>query len=183
MVIALGAIGALGAGLLRGAWLDRARVRSDLRTAGWAVFAIAVLTASLAIGPILGLVIALVTLPVGALAVVGAGATRREGRNPRNTQLAREPLQGPSKAWRGWLKFMLAGPLGMFAAMGVAFAYASWAPGAIQTRLLVAALLMPALWGLAMTWTLADQRIIRAAAVLIGAIAFGFGFALLGGIA
>jgi hypothetical protein len=92
-------------------------------------------------------------------------------------------LEGRSRAWRGWLKALLAGPLGMLAAMGLAFCYASWAPGAIQTRLLIAALLVPALWGLAMTWTLADQRLVRATTVLGGTTIIGFALAFLGGVA
>jgi hypothetical protein len=131
----------------------------------------------------LGLAFAAAAVPIGALAVVATGATRRTARSPRAAQLAPEPLEGASRAWRGWLKALLAGPLGMLAAMGVAFCYAVWAPGAIQTRLLIAALLVPALWGLAMTWTLADQRLLRSTAVLTGTVIAGFGLALLGGLA
>lgn len=176
-------VGVAGAWCLRRAWRDQGRSRAALRLSGWIIILGGFPVAAFAAGPVLGPILAFVCEPVGGLAVVALGATRRTTRTPREGQLAPEPLQGPSRAWRGGLKFLLAGPLGMFAAMGLAFCYASWAPGAVQTRLLIAALLMPALWGVAMTWTLADQRIIRATVVLVAAAFFGFGMAFLGGIA
>lgn len=175
--------GIVGSWCLRRAWADRERERADFRLAGWGIFAAALIASALLIGPMLGLALALTLLPVGGLLVVANGATRRAARQPRRAQFAPEPLEGTSRASRGWFKALLAGPLGMLAAMGLAFCYASWAPGAIQTRLLIAALLVPALWGLAMTWTLADQRIVRATAVLWGTTLIGFGLAFLGGIA
>jgi hypothetical protein len=106
----------------------------------------------MALGVMPGLAAALALAPLGVLGVVAQGATRRAQKQARDrTALAPEPLEGPSRAWRGWVKGLLAGPLGMTAAMGIAFCYAVWAPGAVQTRLLIAALLVPALWGLAMT--------------------------------
>lgn len=175
--------GAVAAVLLRRAWADRARERRGLRVAGWSVIAAAIVAAAMVIGPMLGLAYVIATVPLGALSVIAAGATRRRARAQRTNSLAPEPLQGEGKAWRGWLKALLAGPLGMLAAMGVAFCYAAWSPGAVQTRLLIAALLVPVLWALGMTWTLADQRLLRATAVLSGTVVMGFGLALLGGIA
>jgi hypothetical protein len=86
-------------------------------------------------------------------------------------------------AWRGWLKALLAGPLGMTAAMGIAFCYAAWVPGDPRTRIVVGGLLMPIAWALAMTWTLADQRLLRALAVLAGTTVLGFGLAAMRGVA
>lgn len=172
-----------GSWFLRCAWTDRERERPDFRLTGWGILVGALLASAVWIGPMLGLAYALTLLPVGSLLVVVHGATRRAARESRRARLAPAPLDGKSRAWRGWLKALLAGPLGMLAAMALAFCYAAWAPGAIQTRLLIAALLVPALWGLAMTWTLADQRIIRATAVLGGTTILGFGLAFLGGIA
>jgi hypothetical protein len=121
-------------------------------------------------------------LALAPLGVVAQGATWREARKARDrSALAPEPLEGTSRAWRGWVKGLLAGPLGMTAAMGIAFCYAVWMPGAVQTRLLIAALLVPLLWGLAMTWTLADQRLLRSTAVLAGTSMLGFGLAFLKG--
>jgi hypothetical protein len=176
-------IGAGGGALLRKSWAGRARSHAIPRAAGLLLIAGGFLVASATIGSALGVAFAAVCEPVGALLMVLGGATRRVARTGRRAQLAPEPLVGPSRAWRGWLKAALAGPIGMLAALSLSFCYATWAPGAVQTRLLIAALLVPALWGAAMTWTLADQRIVRSTAVLSGTIVAGFGLALIRGVA
>lgn len=177
-------LGAGGGWLLRASWRDRAQDRPGLLIAGWTLIVAGGVVAAFALGIMPGIAAALALAPLGVLGVVAQGATRRAQKQARDrTILAPEPLEGPSRAWRGWVKGLLAGPLGMTAAMGIAFCYAVWAPGAVQTRLLIAALLVPALWGLAMTWTLADQRLLRSTAVLIGTSILGFGLAFLKGIA
>lgn len=176
------AAGVAGGWLLRTSWRDRQNERPTLVVAGWLVLVAGALGAACAMGVMPGIAAALALAPLGLLAVVAQGATRREARQPRDrSALAPEPLEGTSRAWRGWIKGLLAGPLGMTAAMGIAFCYAVWMPGAVQTRLLIAALLVPALWGLAMTWTLADQRLLRSTAVLTGTSVLGFGLAFLKG--
>jgi hypothetical protein len=178
------AAGAAGSWMLRRAWIDRGETHRALVAGGWGLFLVTILIACFALGPVLGIAATLALAPLGVGGVILAGAQRKAARPARDrASLAPEPLEGPSRAWRGWLKALLAGPLGMTAAMGLSFCYAVWAPGAVQTRLLIAALLVPALWGLAMTWTLADQRLLRATAVLVGTSVLGFGLAFLGGIA
>jgi len=168
--------------LLRTSWRDRQNERPALVVGGWLVLVAGTLGAAWAMGVMPGIAAALALAPLGLLGVVAQGAIRREARQPRDrAALAPEPLEGTSRAWRGWIKGLLAGPLGMTAAMGIAFCYAVWMPGALQTRLLIAALLVPALWGLAMTWTLADQRLLRSTAVLTGTSLLGFGLAFLKG--
>jgi hypothetical protein len=85
--------------------------------------------------------------------------------------------------WRTTLRWLLAGPLGMIAAMAVGICYAVWVPGEPQTRLLIGGLIVPLVWGGAMAWTLADNRIIRAAAVLAGTALAGFGLSIVRGFA
>ncbi|MEJ8630392.1 hypothetical protein P0F65_12100 [Sphingomonas sp. I4] len=70
----------------------------------------------------------------------------------------------------------------MTAAMGIAFCYATWAPGDPRTRIIVGGLLMPVVWALAMTWTLADQRLLRSLAVLLGTTVAGFTLAAMRGL-
>ncbi|WP_335297464.1 hypothetical protein [Sphingomonas adhaesiva] len=142
----------------------------------------ALIAAALADGAVRGTAAAIAGAAAGALLVVAHGRVRRAGRAARDS-LAPEPLEGPSRLWRGGLKFLLAGPLGMTAAMGVAFCYAAWAPGDARTRIIVAGLLMPLGWALAMTWTLADQRLLRALAVLAGTTVAGFALAYVRGVA
>ena len=174
--------GAGGALLLRRAWADRRAEHPGLILAGWALMLAAILAGAWLLGPVKGAARAIVLLGFGALCVVAQGRVRRAVRVGRDT-LAPEPLEGPSVAWRGWLKALLAGPLGMTAAMGIAFCYAAWVPGDPRTRIVVGGLLMPIAWALAMTWTLADQRLLRALAVLAGTTVVGFGLAAMRGVA
>ena len=53
--------------------------------------------------------------------------------------------------------------------------------GGEQTRIVTGGLMIPVLWGGAMAWTLADDKILRATAVLAGAAILGFGAAALKG--
>lgn len=180
---AIGLIGGVGGGaLLRRAWADRRSGHPALVANGWTLVFAALAAAAVAEGPVKGIAAAAAGVAVGALMVVARGRVRRSGRPPRDT-LAPEPLEGPSRLGRGVLKFLLAGPLGMTAAMGIAFCYAAWAPGDARTRIIVGGLLMPLGWALAMTWTLADQRLWRALAVLSGTSVAGFALAYVGGIA
>ncbi|TCM04761.1 hypothetical protein [Sphingomonas sp. PP-CC-3G-468] len=174
--------GAGGAVMLRHAWADRARERPVLVAAGWVMLLATVLLAAWSIGPVKGMAVGVAAIGIGALGVVVQGRVSRAARASRDS-LAPEPLEGPSRAWRGWMKFLLAGPLGMTAAMGVAFCYAAWAPGDPRTRIIIGGLLMPVAWALAMTWTLADQRLLRALGVLVGTTVAGFALAAMRGLA
>lgn len=185
--LAMLAGGALGAWLLRRAW--RARIGEDagFRAAGWAAIAATLVWPGFVIGPALGPFMALAAISTGALAVVATGATRRAARAARAgsgaDSLAPEPLDRPTTRWRSILRWSLAGPIGMIAAMAVGIAYAVWVPGAAQTRLLIGGLIVPVVWGGAMAWTLADNRILRATAVLVGTAVAGFGLSILKGFA
>ena len=55
-------------------------------------------------------------------------------------------------------------------------------PGDTQTRLIFGGLMVPLLWGGAMAWTLADDKILRAAAVLVGVSIVTFTAAALKGL-
>ena len=65
--------------------------------------------------------------------------------------------------------------------MAIGIAYAALVPGEPQTRLVIGGLIVPVIWGGAMAWTLADDRILRATAVLVGAAVIGFAAAILKG--
>jgi hypothetical protein len=182
MALAGVACGACGAALLRRAWTDRARTRPMLVAGGSLMLTAIVLIGAWTVGPVKGVAVAIAGVSVGALGVVARGRVVRSARSARDS-LAPEPLEGRSRAWRGVLKFLLAGPLGMTAAMGIAFCYATWAPGDPRTRIIIGGLLVPLAWALAMTWTLADQRLLRALAVLVGTTVAGFALAVLRGLA
>lgn len=174
--------GAAGAAwLLRRSWGDRTASRPWWIAAGWAAIAMLIVIAGLVLGAGRGPFIAFTVVSVAALALVVASVQLREARVRGDKSLAPEPSDRVSKAWRGWLRGLLAGPLGMIAAMGVAICFAAFCPGAAQTRLVIGGLLVPVLWGGAMAWTLSDDRILRATAVLVGVSLVTFTAAILRG--
>ena len=175
--------GALGAALLRRSWVRRDRSVLGLLLAGWGVLIGLLVAAFLLIGPVKGLALGLAMEGIGALAIIWFGRVRRKSPRVRDGDVAPEPLEEPGRFWRGVLRALLAGPLGMTAAMGVAFCVTVYLPGDPRTRIVLGGLLLPILWGLAMTWTLADRRLLRATAVLVGTSIIGFGLAALGGAA
>lgn len=178
--------GGLGAWCLRRAWRARGDEGRGWRLAGWVAIIASLILPVWLLGPARGPFIALALVSVAALAVVAQGAVIRAakaGRGNANDSLAPEPLERPAAPWRTTLRWLLAGPIGMIAAMAVGICYAVWVPGAPQTRLLIGGLIVPVLWGGAMAWTLADNRILRATAVLVGTTVAGFGLAILKGFA
>jgi hypothetical protein len=172
--------GALGAFALRKSWLRRGSAALGLVVGGWIVLLGLPIIAGLLFGAVKGPALAIVMQGIGALCVIWFGRVRRKAGRVRTGDVAPEPLEEPGRFWRGVLRTLLAGPLGMTAAMAVAFCVTVYLPGDPRTRILVGGLLMPVLWGLAMTWTLADRRLLRATAVLVGTSIAGFGLAALG---
>jgi hypothetical protein len=172
--------GALSALLLRRSWLRRDGSAPGLIAGGWVVLLGLLLVSAFLIGPVKGTALALAMEGIGALLVIWLGRVRRKAGRLREVDVAPEPLEEPGRVWRGVLRTLLAGPLGMTAAMAVAFCLTVYMPGDPRTRIVIGGLLMPVLWGLAMTWTLADRRILRATAVLVGTSVTGFGLAWLG---
>lgn len=179
VLILAGAVGA--AWLLRRAWADRTESRPWWIASGWAAIALVIVVAGLVLGSGRGPFIAFTVVSVAALVLIGSGVQLREARVRGDRSLAPEPSDRVSKAWRGWLRGLLAGPLGMIAAMGIAICFVAFCPGAAQTRLVIGGLLVPVLWGGAMAWTLADDKILRATAVLVGVSLVTFTAAILRG--
>lgn len=148
--------------------------------AGWLLLVACIGASAWPLGEARGPFIALTLTSVAALAVVASGYRLRERKAGRGS-LAPEPAERPSTTWRGVLRWLLAGPIGMVSAMGLGICYAVWMPGAAQTRLVIGGLIVPLAWGGAMAWTLADSRILRATAVLVGVAVFGFGASIIKG--
>jgi len=173
--------GAAAAWLLRRSWRRREGPAPALVGTGWAVLFAGVLITGWGIGPVKGVALSLAMEAIGALLVVFQGRVRRKAARARAGETAPEPLDEPGRLWRGILRTLLAGPLGMTAAMALAFCVTVFLPGDPRTRIVVGGMLLPVLWGLAMTWTLADRRLLRATAVLLGTSLLGFGLAFVGG--
>lgn len=168
--------GAVAAGLLRRAWNKRGDDGRALVWGGWLLLAAIIFAAGWLLGSARGPFIAAALISIGGLSVVASGYELRAAKAGRagRESLAPEPGERPSTAWRGVLRWLLAGPIGMIAAMSLGICYAVWVPGPPQTRLLIGGLIVPVAWGAAMAWTLADNRILRATAVLVGTAIFGF---------
>lgn len=172
---------ALASGLfLKGAWKTG---RRELLLAGWGAVAAAVALAVYGFGSGRGPFVAATVISLAVLALIAAGYERRTQNGRRSASLAPEPSERTSKAWRGWVRGFLAGPLGGVAATGCGIAFAVWMPGAAVTNLVLGGLLVPLIWAGCMAWTLADDRIGRAALVLSGLTIVSFAAAVLKGLA
>ncbi|EJL34475.1 hypothetical protein [Novosphingobium sp. AP12] len=175
--------GVAGSWALRRAWRAKAADKPRWRALGWTTIIVTLLWPAWVMGSVRGPFIGVTLLSVAAMVVVAAGVQVRAARAGRtgNGSLAPEPVERPTTRWRTTLRWLLAGPIGMITAMAVGICYAVWVPGEPQTRLIIGALIVPAVWGGAMAWTLADARILRATAVLVGTALAGFGISILKG--
>jgi hypothetical protein len=177
--------GLAGSWALRRAWQAKALHKPRWRALGWVAIVVTLVWPAWVMGPVRGPFVAVTLLSVAALVVVATGARVRAAKAGRadNGSLAPEPVERSTTRWRTTLRWLLAGPIGMIAAMAVGICYAVWVPGEPQTRLIIGALIVPVVWGGAMAWTLADARILRATAVLMGTALAGFGLSILRGFA
>ena len=182
---ALAIVAGAGAGvwLLRRSWQGKAQNRV-LVLSGWALIVAAIAAPAWMLGPARGPFIALALVSTVALALIAKNYTRREAKaRAARESLAPEPSDRATTRWRETLRWLLAGPIGMVAAMGVGIAWAALVPGEQQTRLVIGGLIVPVAWGACMAWTLADNRILRATAVLVGVAVISFTAAILKGFA
>lgn len=163
------------------AWTRRGPERPWLIVSGWALVAIVVFASAALLGAARGPFAAFALIPFAALGLIVARVQIRDPKKKAPREVALEPSDRVSKAWRGWLRGVLAGPLGGIAAMGVGLAWTVWTPGPPQTRMVLGGLLAPLLWAGGMAWTLSDDKIIRAFAVLTGVSVVAFTASVLRG--
>lgn len=176
-------LGSVAAGwLLRRAWGQRSAQRVWLILGGWGLLAALTVAAVVPMGGSRGVFIAATLASVGVLAVAIANLQLRPARAAADkASLAPEPSDRVSRAWRGVLRFLLAGPIGGIAAMGVAVLWTVSLPVDDKTRIVTGGLVAPIVWGALMAWTLSDDKIIRATAVLVGVAVVTFGAAAIKG--
>jgi hypothetical protein len=177
-------LGGAGTGIwiLRQSWAQRSRKPRWPVFAGWLLILFSLVWPAWILGAARGPFIALALVSTVALVIVSSGYTLRQARRSTGrASLAPEPSTRTTTRWRETLRWLLAGPIGMIAAMAVGIAYAALVPGEPQTRLVMGGLLVPVAWGGAMAWTLSDDRILRATAVLVGVAVVGFAAAMLKG--
>ena len=181
LLIAAGAVA--GTWLLRCSWQGKAQNRG-LVLGGWLLIVASIIWPAWVLGAARGVFIALALVSTAALGVVASNYTVRQAKaRAARESLAPEPSDRATTKGRETLRWLLAGPIGMIAAMGVGIAYAALAPGAQQTRLVIGGLIVPVAWGACMAWTLADNRILRATAVLVGVALISFTAAIVKGFA
>ena len=181
LLIAAGA--GAGAWLLRRSWRGKDQKRG-LVLGGWLLIAASLVWPAWMLGAARGFFVALALVSTAALIVVASNYTVRQAKaRAARESLAPEPSDRATTKGRETLRWLLAGPIGMIAAMGVGIAYAALVPGEQQTRLVVGGMIVPVAWGACMAWTLADNRILRATAVLVGVAIVSFTAAIVKGFA
>jgi hypothetical protein len=172
-----------GAWLLRRSWRGKDQ-QPGLVVGGWLLIAASLVWPAWVLGAARGFFIALALVSTAALLVVASSYTVRQAKaRVARESLAPEPSDRATTKWRETLRWLLAGPIGMIAAMGVGIAWAALVPGEQQTRLVVGGMIVPVAWGACMAWTLADNRILRATAVLTGVAIVSFTAAIVKGFA
>ncbi|PHY18102.1 hypothetical protein [Caulobacter sp. BP25] len=179
--LALAPLPLAGAVLLKRAWDGPGPQRPWLILGGWSLLILAIAASVPLMGPVRGPSAILAVGSTAVLVFVAAGVERRNARKKAVRELAPEPSDRRRVAWRGWLRGFLAGPLAGVAALGCGLAVAICAPGQIQSRMVIGGLIVPFLWAGGMAWTLSDDKILRAFAVLAGVATLTLGAAFLKG--
>lgn len=161
------------------AW--RRETRARLRMAGaLACWLVSVALWARAFGAEVGIPLALETASLIAFGFILTRMERRESRAVRDRVVPPVPPARHARL-RGSLRVLIAGPLGLVGALGLGILFATQAPLAEQTRLILGGLIVPSLWCGAMAWTASDRRLLPQALTFTAAGAAGFGLALLPG--
>ena len=179
--LALTPLALVAALMLHGAWDRNGPSRPWLIAGAWTLLGATLVASGFLLGGARGPAIVLALGSTVALALVATGVEFRNAKKKAPRELALEPSERRRIAWRGWLRGFLAGPLAGIAALGCGLAVAICAPGAVQSRMVIGGLLVPFLWAGGMAWTLSDDKILRATAVLTGVSVLTLGAAFLKG--
>lgn len=178
LLASLGGVFALWHGWKHGADM---RLRALISLAAW--------SASTALwiwrfGAEVGIPLALETAALVAFGFILSRVERR-GDRPARERNARERPTAPRSAFRryglGTLRVLVAGPLGLLAAMGIAIVIATRTPMAEQTRLILAGLIVPTLWAIGIGWVVCQRRLAMQAVTFATVSAAGIGLTLLTG--
>jgi hypothetical protein len=129
-------------------------------------------------GAEVGIPLALETSALIAFAFILTRIERRTSRLPRDRTMPL-PERPRRRLLLGTTRIIVAGPLGLISALGIAVVIATKAPMAEQTRLILAGLIVPSLWCGAIAWITCQRRLPLQAATLAGFAICGFGSSLL----
>jgi hypothetical protein len=172
--LALSIVGLL---LVTSAWRGPRHARSKL------IVALGLWAASTALwvrhlGWEVGIPYAIESAALLALGFILFAAERRPDRIQRARKLAATaPIR--FHRLRRFAHVVIAGPLGLFAALGLGLLFATRAPFIEQTRLIIGGLMVPSLWAIMIIYTLMDRRMWRSAAALGSVAIAAFGLTLL----
>jgi len=176
--IAGGLLLAAGVVMLRKRWLERGKAGRAFLIGGWIAIAGSLLALAEAWGAELGTTYALGILSLASYAVIAATFERRTNK-ARTREGTVDPEERPTNWRRGIGKALLAIVLAGIASIGVGVVAAIHLPLPPQDRAVLGGLLVPALWGAGMAWTLCDPRLTRATIILVAISALGYGVAFL----
>ena len=177
--IASSALLLTGAIVLRISWRERGGAKPILRFGGWSLIAAGFAVFCQTLGGEVGTAYALIALSIAALLVVAAGIEVRASKRRSARDVALEPEDRPTTWPRAIAKSLLAIVLSGIAAIGLGVAFAVAMPLEPTDRIVIGGLLVPALWGGGMAWTLCDAKLVRATILLIIISAVGYGIAFL----
>lgn len=155
-----------GVVLLWVAWRRRARRRLPF-VAALAAWALATASWTAAFGAEIGIPLALESAAIVAFVFILSRIEFRDARTGRE-RTAPPPHHTRYRWARGTIRGVGAGPVAFAASAGVGVLFATTAPLADATRLILAGLLIPSLWGAAMIWVLASRRLLLPSAGLLG---------------
>lgn len=176
--IAGGLLLAAGIVMLRKRWLARRKDGIAYLIGGWLAIAASLYVFAEAWGAELGTTYTLGAVSLLAYAVVAATLERRTVRQ-RTREGTVDPEERQTNWRRGVGKALLAIVLAGIASIGIGVVAAIHLPLPPQDRAVVGGLLVPALWGAGMAWTLCDPRLVRATVILLSISALGYGVAFL----
>jgi hypothetical protein len=131
-------------------------------------------------GAEIGIPLALETAALIAFAFILSRMERRTGRPPRERSASLPPRSG-RHILVGCLRALVAGPVGLVAALGIAIVIATRAPLAEQTRLILGGLIVPTLWAIGIAWIACQRRLPLQTATFAAIGVAGFGISFLGG--
>lgn len=152
--------------LLWTAWRRRANQRGPF-VASLVAWGLALASWVKAFGMEVGIPLALESAAIVAFVFI---LSRIEFRDPRSgRERYTPPTKQPPYRWlRGTMRGVGAGPIGFAASAGIGVLFATTAPLDDATRLILAGLLIPSLWGAAMIWVFASRCLLLPSAGLLG---------------
>lgn len=167
-----------GVALLRWAWLGERPANLPFVFSGWLAIAAACWMFSHVFGVEVGIAYALIVLALAAYLIIFLGREVRSPKAQKVRDVALEPEDRATSWTRAISKALLSIVLAGVAAIGVGIAFAVAMPMSSHDRIVIGGLLVPALWGCGMAWTLADSKLLRATMVLgsISLASYGIAF-------